>query len=152
MKGYDCLLALIIEPNQYTFRCFTFSLGVGSNIAFFISIFIPLRIYVIWRRLGWPANPKTNPRITNGVPLGRRDIGIVGERRRPCTHVDHPVTRRELSGSTQGNPLLLPGHEPSVPRPQTIRADTESPPSGTTTSDWRLDPHQYTFWRLHRGN
>jgi hypothetical protein len=35
----------------------------SSNVAF-ISIFTSLRLYVGWIRLGWPADPKTNLRIS----------------------------------------------------------------------------------------
>jgi hypothetical protein len=85
MNVYGQLCASTIEPNQYIFYSYTFSLGVARNVPFFIPILTPLRLYVAWRRLGWPADPKTNPRITppNGVPLRRRDLGVVGKRRRP---------------------------------------------------------------------
>jgi hypothetical protein len=40
-----------------------FALGVDSSVAFLTSIFISLQLYVVCRRLRWPADFKTNPRI-----------------------------------------------------------------------------------------
>jgi hypothetical protein len=52
--------------NQYIFCSLLFPLGVDSNVAFFTS----LRFYVVWRRLGWPIDPKTKHRISppDGAP------------------------------------------------------------------------------------
>jgi hypothetical protein len=51
-----------------------FILGVASNVAFFISTFTSLRLYVVWRHLGWhaDADPKTTlvSLLRDGVPPG----------------------------------------------------------------------------------
>jgi hypothetical protein len=49
------------NQNQYIFCSFTFALRVDSNIVFFTS----LQLYVVWRRLGWTVDPKTNPSISH---------------------------------------------------------------------------------------
>jgi hypothetical protein len=41
-----------------------FALEVDNNVAFFTSTFTSLRICVVWRRLRWPADPKTNHRMS----------------------------------------------------------------------------------------
>jgi hypothetical protein len=58
----------------------------------------------------------------------------------PYTHAGRLDTRHGPSGLAQGNPLLLPGRRLSGPRPRTVRVAVESPPSGITPNDWRLDP------------
>jgi hypothetical protein len=58
-KGYDRLNNQQSNQNQYIFCSFIFDLGIDSNIVFFTSIFTSLRLYVVWRRLGWPIDPKT---------------------------------------------------------------------------------------------
>jgi hypothetical protein len=103
LKGYNRLKHQQSNQNQYIFRPFTFALGVDSNLSFFTSIFTSLRLYVVWKRFGWPADPKTKPRISppRRVPPGRSNPGVVGEHHRLCAHTDHPTTRRGPSGSAQ---------------------------------------------------
>jgi hypothetical protein len=71
-EGYNRLHAPTIKPNQYISSVsLLFVLGVASNVAFFTSIFNSLRLYIAWRRLRWPVDPKTNPRRTSS-PLHTR--------------------------------------------------------------------------------
>jgi hypothetical protein len=80
-------------------------------------------------RLVWPTDRKTNPKISppNGVSPGRRYPGAVGECRHPYTHTDRPATRYGPSGSTQEDPLLPPGREPSGHQVRTVWLDTRRP-------------------------
>jgi hypothetical protein len=64
LKGYDRLNNQQSNQINISFVPLLFALGVDSNLAFFTSIFTSLRLYVVWRRLGWDADPKTNPRIS----------------------------------------------------------------------------------------
>jgi hypothetical protein len=55
----------------------------------------------------------TTPRISppRRGPSWERDLGAVGDPRRPCAHVDRPALGRGLAG----NPNPTPGHGPSMP-------------------------------------
>jgi hypothetical protein len=79
--------------------------------------------------------------LPDEVPPGGSDLSVVGERRRLCTHADHPAQRREYSAPATG-------HSPSDPRTRTICSIVESATASTHRSDWRPDRRQHTFWRL----
>jgi hypothetical protein len=129
MKGYNWLRTPTIEWKIYLLFLY-FSLGVASNLAFFISIFTSLRLYVIQRRLGWSIDPKINLGIT--PPWWGPSCET---RSRWCWRTSSPLRTRGLSGSTHGstqrNMFLLLGRRLPDPKPQTVRVVTESLSSGT---------------------
>jgi hypothetical protein len=57
-----------------------FSLKVTSNVAFFTS----LRLYIVWMRFEWSADPRQTIGSLLPRPSRRRDLGAVGERHRPA--------------------------------------------------------------------
>jgi hypothetical protein len=63
LKGYDRLKHQQSNQNQYIFYSFTFALEVYSNIAFSASTLTFLRLYIVWRRISWPTDSKTKPKI-----------------------------------------------------------------------------------------
>jgi hypothetical protein len=78
--------------------------------------------------------------LPDGIPPGS-DPGVVGELHRLYTRADHPARRAETLAS-------VPDRGPFDPHPRTVRASAESIVAGTHLSDWRLDRHHHTFWRL----
>jgi hypothetical protein len=85
-----------IEPKSIYLPVLTLVLGVDNNVAFLPRSSPLFDSRFVWRRLG---DLKTNSRIfSSRQGLSReRDSGVVGERRYPCTHADHPA-------SPQGRP------------------------------------------------
>jgi hypothetical protein len=112
-----------IEPKSIYLPVLTLVLGVDNNVAFLPRSSSLFDSRFVWRRLRWPGDLKTNSRIfSSRQGLSReRDSGVVSERRYPCTHADHPATRRGPSGFTTGKTrLCATGRGPFGPRPRTL--------------------------------
>lgn len=132
---------------------FFIALGVGvtyTQIRFAQpSIFIPLRLYVVQRRPGWPADPGAPPGtdLPNGVSLGRRDVGFFDPLR--AWSIQPQSVNRLTSEQRRPDPTV---------GSRTIRARAaDRPRSIESTTMWYnpkcLAPNQrqHTFWRLRWG-
>jgi hypothetical protein len=62
--GYNRLNHEQLNQINIYFVSLLFALGVVSKVSFFSSIFISLRLYVVWRHLRGSADTKTNPKIS----------------------------------------------------------------------------------------
>jgi hypothetical protein len=110
-----------------------FAIEVDNNVAFFTSIFTSIRLCVVWRRLRWPADPKTNhgSLLPDGAPYGGEIQVLLANTATPRTRGLFGHQARTIQRST-GILLLLLGLGPSGLRPRNVRATAESLPSGTT--------------------
>jgi hypothetical protein len=57
-EGYNRLRAPTIEPINLYFITLHSCSRSSNNVAFFILIFTSLRLYIVWSRFEWSAEPR----------------------------------------------------------------------------------------------